>query len=59
MTEPALQLERVIEDLPRGFDLIRAEARAEGYRFLETLAADWAARAIRFDRECEALSLHI
>ena len=50
---PELQL--VIEDLPAGFDALRADALAEGYRFVERLAADWTSRAIRFDREGEAL----
>jgi hypothetical protein len=50
---PELQL--VIEDLPAGFDALRADAFAEGYRFVERLVADWMSRAIRFDREGEAL----
>lgn len=55
MTPPALRLERLIENLPAGFDTMRAEARAEGYRFVETLATDWEARMTRFDREGEVL----
>ena len=43
------------DDLPAGFDAMRREAREEGYRMLNTLAADWAAGKIRFDREGEAL----
>jgi GNAT superfamily N-acetyltransferase len=43
------------EELPVGFETLRAEARAEGYAFVERLANDWASRAIRFDREGEAL----
>jgi GNAT superfamily N-acetyltransferase len=50
---PELQL--VTKNLPAGFDALRAEARAEGYLFVERLAADWEARAIRFDHDGEAL----
>jgi GNAT superfamily N-acetyltransferase len=49
------KLQRVIEELPTGFDALRAEARAEGYRFLERLATDWLSGTTRFDREGEAL----
>jgi len=34
---------------------VQAESRAEGYRSLERLAADWAASVTRFDRAGEAL----
>jgi hypothetical protein len=51
----ALQLQRVIENLPAGFGALREEARAEGYLFAERLAADWEARRMRFDRDGEAL----
>jgi GNAT superfamily N-acetyltransferase len=50
---PRLQL--VIEKLPAGFGTLREEARAEGYLFVERLAADWEARRMRFDRTDEAL----
>jgi GNAT superfamily N-acetyltransferase len=50
-----IRLAPVIDDLPHGFDAMRAEAAAEGYRHLERLAAEWASRAMRFDREGEAL----
>lgn len=50
-----IETEAVVEDLPTGFDALRAEARAEGFRQVERLAADWAARTTRFDREGEAL----
>jgi GNAT superfamily N-acetyltransferase len=50
-----VRLERVVDGLPSGFESLRAEASAEGYRFVERLAADWAAGAIRFDRTGEAL----
>src|SRR5438046_5851601 len=36
------RLEPVTDDLPLGFDAMRAEAHAEGYGMLDTLAADWA-----------------
>jgi hypothetical protein len=49
------ELQLVIEDLPAGFDALRAEAVVEGYRFVERLAADRRSRAIRFDSEGEAL----
>jgi GNAT superfamily N-acetyltransferase len=45
----------VVESLPTGFDALRAEALAEGYRFVERLAADWTAGRMRFDGEGEAL----
>jgi len=48
-------LQPVIDELPAGFDALRAEARAEGYRFVERLATDWTSGTIRFDREGEAL----
>ena len=50
-----VQLVQVIDDLPSGFEAMRAEARAEDYRHLERLAADWASGAMRFDGEGEAL----
>ena len=49
------KLQRMIEELPAGFDALRAEARAEGYRFIERLAGDWVSGTSRFDREGEAL----
>jgi GNAT superfamily N-acetyltransferase len=53
--DPTLELRLVTENLPAGFDALRAEARAEGLLFVERLAADWEARRMRFDRECEVL----
>src|SRR5215472_3520955 len=50
-----MQLERVFTELPAGFDLLRAEARAEGYRHVDRLADEWRAGTMRFDREGEAL----
>ena len=52
---PPGRFQRVIDELPADFDTIRAEARAEGYRFLDRLANDWASGAMRFDRPGEAL----
>jgi GNAT superfamily N-acetyltransferase len=49
------KLQRVTTELPAGFDALRAEARAEGYRFVERLATDWISFAARFDRDGEAL----
>ena len=37
-----VQLVRVIETLPDGFDALRAEAEAEGHRHLTRLAQEWA-----------------
>ena len=52
---PPGRFQRVIDELPADFDTIRAEARAEGYRFLDRLAKDWASGAMRFDRPGEGL----
>jgi GNAT superfamily N-acetyltransferase len=52
---PTPELQLVIEHLPAGFDALREEARAEGYLFVERLAADWDARRMRFDGNGEAL----
>lgn len=49
------RLDPVIENLPTDFDALRAEAHAEGYRFVERLAKDWEAGATRFDHDGEAL----
>jgi GNAT superfamily N-acetyltransferase len=50
-----LELERVLDALPVGFDALRADALAEGFRQMERLVADWEAGRIRFDRDSEAL----
>jgi nucleoside triphosphate diphosphatase len=50
-----VRVERVAETLPAGFNALRNEARAEGYRMLDTLATGWEAREIRFAQEGEAL----
>ncbi len=50
-----LVLEPILDDLPAGFDALRAEALAEGFRQIERLAADWEAGTTRFDRDGEAL----
>src|SRR2546429_4361329 len=47
---PPVRFQPVVGELPADFDTIRAEARAEGYRFLDRLASDWASGAMRFDR---------
>ena len=52
---PAPELQRVIERLPAGFDALREEARAEGYLFVERLAADWEAGRMRFGDNGETL----
>ena len=50
-----LRIDPVTDSLPAGFDTLRAEAAAAGYRHLERLAADWAAETTRFDRADEIL----
>jgi GNAT superfamily N-acetyltransferase len=50
-----MQIDPVIGELPADFETMRAEARAEGYQFLERLANDWASGAMRFDRSGEVL----
>jgi len=50
-----VQIEVVNGTLPAGLPALRAEARREGYRFLERLASEWEAGAVRFDRPGEAL----
>ena len=42
-------------ELPAAFDALRAEARDEGYRFLDRLADEWASGAVRFDQREEML----
>src|SRR5262249_62410164 len=44
-----MRLERVITELPAGFDVLRAEARAEGYRHVDRLADEWRGGTARFD----------
>jgi GNAT superfamily N-acetyltransferase len=50
-----IRLEPVIATLPAEFETLRAEAGSEGHRMLDTLAAEWASGAMRFDRAGEAL----
>ena len=50
-----MKVERIIGELPRGFEAMRAEARAEGHHFLDRLAADWESGTMRFDAPGEAL----
>ena len=45
----------VVEELPVGFDAMRAGAQAEGYRFLDRLAGEWESGAMRFAGDGEAL----
>jgi GNAT superfamily N-acetyltransferase len=54
-TGDPLELEPVLDALPAGFDVLRADALAEGFRQVERLAADWEAGRTRFDRDGEAL----
>ncbi len=48
-------LERIVDDLPEGFDELRAEAVAENRRMVERLASDWLLGTMRFDHVGEAL----
>jgi GNAT superfamily N-acetyltransferase len=50
-----VQLEAVVGKLPADFGTMQAEARAEGYRFLDRLGSDWGSGAMRLDRPSEAL----
>jgi GNAT superfamily N-acetyltransferase len=50
-----MRLERVLIELPAGFDTLRAEARSERYRHLDRLADEWNSGNMRFDRDGEAL----
>ncbi len=54
-TAGRLELEPVTGDLPAGFEALRADALAEGFRQVERLVGEWASRTTRFDREGEAL----
>ena len=49
------KLERIVAELPAGFDALRAEAQREGYRHLDRLAEEWNANKLRFDQDGEAL----
>lgn len=48
-------LQQIVGELPAGLTELRAEASAEGYRFLERLASDWDAGALRFAKPGEVL----
>jgi nucleoside triphosphate diphosphatase len=50
-----IELELVDDMLPAGLDALRDEARAEGYRMLDRLAAEWHAGTTRFNQPGEAL----
>jgi GNAT superfamily N-acetyltransferase len=49
------RLERIVAELPAGFDALRAEARGDGYRHLDRLVEEWNANKARFDQDGEAL----
>lgn len=55
MTQTPARLFRIVDRLPVGFARLQAEARTEGYRFLDRLAADWEAGAMRFTQPGEVL----
>ena len=50
-----IETEVIIEDLPIGFDVLRAEARAEGFARSKGLRTNWHAGTVRFERDGEAL----
>ena len=50
-----LQLQSVIWDFPKDFDVLRGEARAEGYKHIERLFDDWQSGATKFDKDDEGL----
>jgi GNAT superfamily N-acetyltransferase len=50
-----IRLAHIVDALPAEFETLRKEARAEGYNFVERLAAGWAAGETRFDRPGEAV----
>jgi GNAT superfamily N-acetyltransferase len=54
-SDDPLELEPVLDALPVGFDALRVDALAEGFRQVERLAAEWKAGRTRFDRDGEAL----
>lgn len=51
----SLQLVRIAEALPEGFEALRLEADTEGHRHMSRLAREWADGVQRFDGEGEAL----
>jgi GNAT superfamily N-acetyltransferase len=53
--DATVRIVQVVENLPPGFETLRDEARAEGYRMLDRLATDWDTGALRFNRPGEAL----
>ena len=53
--ERVVELQQVRDSLPVDFEVMRGEARAEGYRMLDRLADEWTAGVTRFDRPGEAL----
>jgi GNAT superfamily N-acetyltransferase len=51
----SVRLWPVREVLPPGVEALRGDARAEGHRFVDRLAEEWAAGVNRFDRPGEVL----
>ena len=50
-----LYINQISGSLPACFETLRAEARAGGYKMLDTLAAEWSSGAMHFDRPGEML----
>jgi GNAT superfamily N-acetyltransferase len=46
---------RPLPGLPPGIEVLRAEATAEGFRFMDRLVTEWHAGITRFDQPGEAL----
>ena len=55
MAKNLLSINGVKDPLPTDFATLQSEARAEGHRFLDRLAADWASGAMRFTATGEML----
>jgi GNAT superfamily N-acetyltransferase len=53
--QTVLVIRPIRDALPTGFAVLRPEARAEGFHFVEQLMADWDSGDNRFDRLGEAL----
>ena len=50
-----LQIIRIVDDLPKDFEILRQEAADEGWHHLHRLADEWKNCSLRYDGEGEAL----
>lgn len=55
MARSNISIKAVRDGLPARLDALQAAARGEGFRFVDRLAAEWAAGSTRFDRPGELL----